>query len=66
MTTKGQGMHLELSNEQVALLRELLDETYRDLRYEIADTDNSMFKARLRERESQLSELITMLGGSPG
>ncbi len=56
-------MHLDLDDDQVALLRQLLDEAYRDLRYEIADTDNSQFKAQLRLRESQLGEILEKLGG---
>jgi hypothetical protein len=60
---KGKAMNIDLSQDQLALLRELLDEAYRDLRYEIADTDNSRFKAQLRVRESQLGELLEMVGG---
>jgi hypothetical protein len=56
-------MHLDLSDDQGALLRKILDEAYRDLRYEIADTDNSKFRAQLKEREKQLAELLDMVGG---
>ena len=56
-------MHLDLNDEQEGLLRELLDEAYRDLRYEIADTDNSEFKMQLRKREAQISELLDKVGG---
>ena len=61
--TKGAPMHLDLSDEQEGLLRELLDEAYRDLRYEIADTDNSEFKTQLRMREARIGELLDKVGG---
>ena len=57
-------MHLDLDDDQLELLKEILDGAYRDLRYEIADTDNSEFKDRLRLRESRLAELIGLTGGS--
>ena len=56
-------MHLDLDTAQVELLREVLDSTYRDLRYEIADTDNSVFKTHLRQREQALQTLLAMVGG---
>jgi len=56
-------MHLNLDTEQTALLREVLDSTFRDLRYEIADTNNSEFKAHLRQRESAMKALLDMVGG---
>jgi hypothetical protein len=56
-------MDLHLDPAQVDLLRELLDSAYRDLRYEIADTNNSTFKARLRERETALRDVLDLIGG---
>lgn len=56
-------MHLDLDDDQAALLRQLLDEAYRDLRYEIADTNNSKFKEHLRQRKAQLSGILDMVGG---
>lgn len=56
-------MQLDLSNDQATLLREVLDSTYRDLRMEIADTDNPDFKHALRDRESALRDLLDRLGG---
>ena len=61
--TKGASMHLDLDDVQEGLLRELLDEAYRDLRYEIADTDNSEFKTQLRTREARIGELLDKVGG---
>ncbi len=56
-------MNLQLEPAQVDLLREVLDSTFRDLRYEVADTDNSKFKAELRDRERALLELLDLVGG---
>lgn len=56
-------MNLQLEPAQVELLREVLDSTFRDLRYELADTDTSTFKAELRDRERALRELLDLVGG---
>jgi hypothetical protein len=56
-------MHLTLDDGQQALLRELLDSAYRDLRYEVADTDNSRYKRELRERETEVGALLDLVGG---
>lgn len=56
-------MDLQLQPEQAELLREILDSAYRDLRYEIAATDNSEFKAHLRARERTLGGLLDLFGG---
>lgn len=56
-------MELDLNDQQVALLREVLDGELRDLRYEIADTDNSQFKQKLKERSAALGELLDLVGG---
>jgi hypothetical protein len=56
-------MHLTLDNEQQALLRELLDSAYRDLRYEVADTDNSRYKEELRQRAAEVGALLDLVGG---
>ncbi len=54
-------MHLQLSAEQGALLRELLEGALGDLRMEIQDTDNSRYKEQLRGREQTLQALITLV-----
>ena len=56
-------MKLELAPDQVDLLREVLDSTFRDLRYELADTDNSAYKSKLRTRERALRVLLDLVGG---
>lgn len=54
-------MELHLDHTQTVLLRELLDSDWRDLRYEIADTDNSSFKRNLRQREQTLRSILDQL-----
>ena len=56
-------MNLQLDSAQVELLRETLDSTFRDLRYEVAAADNSVFKGHLRERERALKEILDLVGG---
>jgi len=56
-------MDLRLDDSQTELLRQVLDSTYRDLRYEVADTDVSQFKQQLRERETALRAILDMVGG---
>lgn len=56
-------MDLHLEPDQVELLRMLLDEAVRDLHYEIAATNNSEFKAKLRARMESLTGLLDLVGG---
>jgi hypothetical protein len=54
---------LHIDDAQVGVLRDVLDAALRDLRFEIADTDNWEYKQQLRERESVLRDLLEPLGG---
>lgn len=56
-------MNIQLDASQVELLREILDSTFRDLRYELADTNTSTYKTELRDRERALRELLDLVGG---
>jgi hypothetical protein len=56
-------MNLQLDAAQAELVREVLDSAFRDLRYEVADTDNSRYKRQLRDREQALRELLDLVGG---
>ena len=56
-------MNLQLDQSQVDLLREVLDSTYRDLRYEIADTTLSGYKQQLRDRETAVRAVLDLVGG---
>ena len=44
-------------------MREILDSTYRDLKYEIADTDNSKFRSKLTGRRQLVESLLDDVGG---
>ncbi len=57
-------MELSLDEINEALLREILDSTSRDLKFEIADTDNGRFTASLRRREEQIVRLLDASGGA--
>ncbi|MGE0731833.1 MAG: inorganic diphosphatase [Acidimicrobiia bacterium] len=54
---------IKLDAAQEELLRELLDHDLRDLRYEIADTDRSDFKRKLKAREQVLRAILDQVGG---
>jgi len=52
---------INISEEERELLIELLDSTVSDIKYEIADTDNSQFKEKLRSRKASLSRLLSKI-----
>ena len=56
-------MHIDLTDEAAALLREILNSTVRDLSHEIADTDNSGFRAELRDRRDAVRGILDAVGG---
>jgi len=56
-------MELDLDDTRSELLREILDSTYRDLAYEIADTDNSKFRSTLSDRRQLVKSMLDDLGG---
>jgi inorganic pyrophosphatase len=60
---RGDRMKLDLDDSRTELLREILDSTYRDLKYEIADTDNSTFRSQLVERRRLIESLLDDVGG---
>jgi len=53
---------LDLNDKQQEILREILDSAVSDLRYEIADTDNSEFKDNLKARRDELAAILEKLG----
>jgi hypothetical protein len=55
---KEAAMSLELSAEERDVLADLLDQSVRDLKSEIADTDLSDYKRRLHVRERVLTGLL--------
>ena len=56
-------MELSLSEQERKLVQEVLDHELRDLRFEIADTDQSGFKRQLRQRELDLRAILDRFGG---
>jgi hypothetical protein len=52
---------LRLNDEEARFLRDLLDRAYGDVKYEIADTDDSNFKAGLQGEKRVLEALLTRL-----
>jgi hypothetical protein len=59
---EGEGMQLELSDAEVAELRQLLDSALGELSTEIADTDNAQFARELRARRDALRAVQERLG----
>jgi len=53
---------LTLTEQERALLQDVLSTCLSDLRMEIADTDNSFFKQDLRERKAALNTLLEKVG----
>lgn len=58
-------MQLTLDAQEAELLRRILRNYLGDLRYEIADTDNSRFRAGLQEERDRLEAILQRLS-SPG
>jgi hypothetical protein len=54
-------INLELTEEQAAELKSLLDGSLGDMSVEIADTDNPRFRASLMQRRQQLTEVAGRL-----
>jgi len=54
---------VELTDEQQELLTDLLKGVLGDLSYEIADTDNSTFKDKLKKRRDALKSIAEQLQG---
>jgi len=59
-------MKIELTDEQVADLRELLRGAFGDLSSEIAATDNPTYRDGLRARRVSLKGVLTQLGAEAG
>jgi hypothetical protein len=52
---------IELTDQEVELLREVLGEYVSDLRMEVADTDSMDFREGLKERERILKDILERL-----
>lgn len=58
-------MTLELSPDEVEVLRVVVEQYLPRLREEIGDTENYDMRQMLKLRESILNQLVVRLGGSP-
>jgi hypothetical protein len=56
-------MQLDLSDDDVELLREILDTAVDRLTTEIGHTDNRAYRQNLKDRRDRLRGLIGVLGG---
>ncbi|MGQ0433470.1 MAG: hypothetical protein ACT452_13795 [Microthrixaceae bacterium] len=56
-------MHLELTDEEADLLRQILDITVKDLSPEIANTDNANYRRGLIDRREHVRAVLDRLGG---
>ena len=56
-------MQIEISDQEGALLAEVLTSVLGDLRSEIHKTDSRTFRAELQEREAVLNSLLERLPG---
>jgi hypothetical protein len=54
-------MNLDLSTDEVVLLKELLESKHRDLLHELHHTDDRAFKEALRVRLTRLESLVAKL-----
>lgn len=57
-------MQLEFNDDEVELLREVIQSTVSDLSPEIADTDNPQYRRMLNGRRDTLNSVLAKLGGS--
>lgn len=55
---------LELTTEDVGLLRDVIRSYLDDLRSEIVHTENYDYRQTLHERQRRLNEILAQLGGS--
>jgi len=54
-------VHIELTSQEAAGLREILERYLLDLKVEIADTDDKEFRNYLRERQELMRSVIHRL-----
>ena len=57
---------VDLSSEEVALAREIVETAYRDLKEEIYKTEETGYKARLKQREAVQESLLAKLTAGVG
>jgi hypothetical protein len=52
---------LDISDQDAPMLREILDSTRSELRYEISNTDSKDFRDQLRVKQDLLERLLAQL-----
>jgi hypothetical protein len=57
-------VNLELTQEDVAILRDTIQSYLNDLHDEIVHTENFEFREGLQERQRRLQDLLDRLGGA--
>ena len=57
----GLGMDISLQDEQAAVLREILQSSLRELRFESARTDTQEFREKLHARERVIESILANL-----
>ena len=58
-------MNLDLTQEDAAILRDVIRSYLSDLHDEIAHTENFEFREGLQARQRRLTDLLDRLGGEP-
>lgn len=54
-------LHLDLTDEEQQILKEVLESDLPDLRMEIRETDNREFRAMLKNKEQVLGKILAAL-----
>lgn len=54
-------LHIEFTTEEVAEMARVLEEYLSDLRYEISDTDSSVYKEQLQREKAVVVETLAKL-----
>ncbi len=57
-------IQLDLTDQESAILREVLESYLSDLRMEIADTDRQDFRDGLKTRKDVIGKVLEALGGA--
>jgi hypothetical protein len=58
-------VNLDLTHDDVAILRDVIRSYLNELHDEIAHTENFDFREGLQQRQRRLQELLERLGGEP-
>lgn len=59
-------LELDLTDEELDILRQVLDDALSDLRMEISDTDSLDFREMLKRRKAAITRVLEAIGaGEP-